>query len=68
VIDAACLNAEANVCLWHKADVPLVLTNVRFEGKNGHEAGVTPFPLMTQADIRNLTPRFPARAQADLRG
>jgi hypothetical protein len=25
------------------------LTNVRFEGKNGHDAGVTPFPLMTQS-------------------
>jgi hypothetical protein len=23
------------------------LINVRFGGKNGHDAGVTPFPLMT---------------------
>jgi hypothetical protein len=29
--------------------VPLALTNVCFEGKNGHDAGVTPFPLMTQS-------------------
>ena len=28
-----------NVCLWHIADVPLALTNVCFEGKNGHDAG-----------------------------
>ena len=33
---------------WHKADVPLVLTNVCFEGKNGHGAVATSFPLMTQ--------------------
>ena len=32
---------------WHEPDVPLVLTNVCFEGKNGHDADVTPFPLMT---------------------
>ncbi len=38
-----------NVCFWHKADVPLALTNVCFEGKNGHYAGVRPFPLMTQS-------------------
>jgi len=31
------------------ADVPLTLMNVCFEGKNGHDAAVTPFPLMTQA-------------------
>src|SRR6266487_3439656 len=29
---------------WHKADVPLALTNVCFEGKNGHDVGVTRFP------------------------
>jgi hypothetical protein len=26
------------------ADVPLAQTNACFEGKNGHDAGVTPFP------------------------
>jgi hypothetical protein len=26
---------------------PLAPTNVCFEGKNGHDAGMTPFPLMT---------------------
>jgi hypothetical protein len=30
-------------------DIPLELTKVCFEGKNGHAAGVTPFPLMTQS-------------------
>ena len=40
-----------DVCLWHLADVPLALTNVCFEGKNGHDAGVTPFPLMTQSGL-----------------
>ena len=29
------------------ADMPLALTNVCFEGKNRHDAGVTPCPLMT---------------------
>jgi hypothetical protein len=29
---------------WHIADVPLAQTNACFEGKNGHDAGVTPFP------------------------
>jgi len=28
-----------NVCFWHIADVPLTLTNVCFEGKNGHDRG-----------------------------
>ena len=28
-----------HVRLWHLADVPLALTNVCFEGKNGHDAG-----------------------------
>ena len=41
-----------NVRFWHIADVPLALTNVCFEGKNGHDAGVTPFPLMTQSGHR----------------
>src|SRR6476660_135563 len=39
----------ANVRLWHIADVPLALSNVCVEGKNGHDAGVTPFPLMTHS-------------------
>jgi hypothetical protein len=25
------------------------LMDVRFEGNNGHDAGLTPFPLMTQS-------------------
>jgi hypothetical protein len=29
---------NAHVCSWHLADVPLALTNVCFEGKNGHDA------------------------------
>jgi hypothetical protein len=29
------------VCFWHTADVPLTVTNVRFQGNNGHDAGVT---------------------------
>jgi hypothetical protein len=38
-----------NVRYWHKADMLNALMNVRFEGKNGHDAGVTPFPLMTHS-------------------
>jgi hypothetical protein len=37
------------VCLSHIADVPLVLTNVRFEEINGHDADVTRCLLMTQS-------------------
>ena len=37
-----------NVRSWHKADVRLALTNVCFEGKNGHDADSTRCPLMTQ--------------------
>jgi hypothetical protein len=40
---------SADVRYWHKADVPCALSNVCFEGKNGHDAGVTPFPLVTQS-------------------
>jgi SOS response associated peptidase (SRAP) len=55
----------AYVRCWHIADVPLTLTNVGFEGKNGHDA-LTPFPLMTrsgrlplwtQLKLRTLDPR-----------
>ena len=45
---SACL-IRLDVRFWHIADVPLALTNVCFEEKNGHDAGVTPFPLMTQS-------------------
>ena len=37
---SACL-IRLDVRLWHKADVPPALTNVRFEGKSGHDADVT---------------------------
>ena len=30
-----------DVRLWHKADVQTAPMNVRFEGKNGHDADVT---------------------------
>jgi hypothetical protein len=43
---------------WHITDALLALMNVSFEGKNGHDAGVTPFPLMTQSghSPRNAAP------------
>ena len=34
---------------WHLADIPPALTNVGFEGKNGHDAGVTRCLLMIQS-------------------
>ena len=37
----------------HIADVQLVLKNVCFEAKNGHDAVVTPFPFMTQSGHEN---------------
>jgi len=39
----------SNVRLWHKADMLNALTNVRFEGNNGHDADVTGCLLMTQS-------------------
>ena len=44
---------RAYVRFWHIADVPLALANVRFEGKNRHDAAVTPFPLMTHSGRRS---------------
>ena len=41
----------AIVCFWHKADVQTALTNVRFEGNNGHDADVTRCLLMTQSGL-----------------
>jgi hypothetical protein len=29
--------ASRHVCFWHKADVPPMLTNVRFRGQSGHQ-------------------------------
>ena len=56
-----------NVCSWHIADVPLVLTNVCFEGKNGHDAVVTRCLLMTHSGHRCLTePRSPRLPFLDL--
>ena len=34
---------QADVRLWHQADVQTALMNVRFEGKIGPDWGVTPF-------------------------
>ena len=34
---------------------PLALTNVCFEEKNRYDAGVTPFPLMTQSGLRRMS-------------
>ena len=44
-----CLGLVLNVCYWHLADVPLALTNVCFEGKNGHDAHAPLCRLMTQS-------------------
>jgi hypothetical protein len=46
-----------NVRYWHKADVQTALMDVRFEGKNGHEADVTPLRLMTQFGHRRFARR-----------
>jgi hypothetical protein len=37
------------------------LTNVCFEGKNGHDAGVTPFPLMTHSGHAQSMCAMPAK-------
>ena len=38
-----------SVCLWHKADVPLLLTNVRFWGQSGRDSNGSLCRLMTQS-------------------
>ena len=35
--------------------MPLALTNVCFEEKNRYDAGVTPFPLMTQSGLQRMS-------------
>ena len=46
VLAGACSRFR-NVRLWHKADMQTALTNVRFEGNNGHDADMTRCLLMT---------------------
>ena len=43
------LSKTANVRFWHMAEVTLALTKVCFEGKNGHDVGVTRCLLMTHS-------------------
>jgi hypothetical protein len=43
-----------------QADVPLALTNVRFEGNNGHDADETRCLLMTQSG--HLAPKHSTAA------
>jgi hypothetical protein len=38
-----------DVRLWHFSDIQPALTNVRFEGNNGHDANGPSCPLMTQS-------------------
>ena len=56
---------EANVRLWHIADVPLALTNVCFEGTNGHDAGATSFPHMTHSGLSLFQSRIRAGSGAE---
>ena len=46
--------AGPDVRYWHIADVPLGLTNVCFEGNNGHDVDVTRYVLITNADVQAL--------------
>ena len=57
-----------DVCCWHLADVQTALTNVRFEGNNGHDADVTRCPLMTQSGHHALEyPRYNAQKPGFMR-
>jgi hypothetical protein len=38
-----------NVRFWHKADIPVVLSNVRFWGNSGHRLDARPCLLLTQS-------------------
>jgi hypothetical protein len=42
---------SSDVCLWHLADMPIGLTDVRFRGQSGHRLDLAKCPLMNQADI-----------------
>ena len=55
------IDVQSNAPAQHRStqsaigtDVPLALTNVCFGGKNGHDAGVTPFPLMTHSGLMSI--------------
>jgi hypothetical protein len=61
-----CLGLVLNVCYWHLADVPLALTNVCFEGKNGHDAHAPLCRLMTQSGLCPLL--SPQRAKTAAAG
>ena len=41
--------AMANVCFWHKADIPITPMNVRFWGNSGHRLDAPQCPLLTQS-------------------
>src|SRR5215472_15802374 len=43
------LCCTAYVCFWHKADITLALTNVRFRGKSGHRPDTAQCLLLTQS-------------------
>ena len=55
------------ISLWHIADMSLVLTNVCFVGRNGHDAVVTPAcdpkrtfsrgPLLDRGPLETIYPR-----------
>jgi hypothetical protein len=54
------LASPVSVGKWHTADVPLALTNVRFEWNNGHDADVTQCPPVTAKSKLDLSLRqFP---------
>src|SRR5215469_17405925 len=51
------VDSRANVCFWHKADIPGLSSNVRFRGQRGHYADIGQCPLLTKADMSRLPHR-----------
>ena len=49
--------AALDVRIWHKADMLNALTNVHFEGNDGHGADLSVCPLMTNSEHQTLARR-----------
>jgi hypothetical protein len=62
--DSVIKAARPYVRYWHKADMLNAMTNVRFEGNNGHDADVTRCLLMTHSghiNFRVMSSNLPRR-------
>ena len=56
---------HADVCFWHIADIPLVLTNVRYRGYSGRDVNG---PVMSANDPKRTLRRMRGRSERTDRG